>query len=73
MWSIHRAACDDGGAGSGWADSQVSSDDVLQDGTLSARLTADDDYLRQIDGVGDTDCCEDILKLVHEPEAQGYS
>lgn len=47
---------------------QVSTHDVFQHGTLSARLTANDDYLRKVDGVVDTDGCEDILELVDESE-----
>lgn len=47
---------------------QVSAHDILQHGTLSARLTADDDYLRKVDWVIDADGCEDILELVYESE-----
>lgn len=60
----------DGGAGWWLSHSQVSSYDVLQDGTLTARLTTNDDDLREIDRVGDANRCEDILKLVHEAEGQ---
>lgn len=50
----------------GRLNSQVSPHDIFQHGTLSARLTADYDDLREIDGIVDADGCEDILELVHE-------
>lgn len=50
-------------------DLQVSAHDVFQHGTLTAGLTANDDYLGEIDGVVDADGCEDILELVDESEA----
>jgi len=57
--------------GRGWGQfSQVSSDNVLQDRTLSARLATDDCYLREIDRVVDADRGENILKFVHEPRCQ---
>lgn len=46
---------------------QVSTDDILEHGTLSARLATDDDYLGEIDRVVDADCREDILEFVDEP------
>jgi hypothetical protein len=46
---------------------QVSSYYVLQDGTLSTRLTAHHDYLREIDRILYTDGREDILELVYQP------
>ena len=48
---------------------QVASDDVLQDGTLSTRLTADDNYLRKIDRILYANGSEDILELVYQPAA----
>lgn len=48
---------------------QVSAYDIFQHGTLTAGLTANNDYLREVDGVVDADGCEDILELVDESEA----
>lgn len=48
---------------------QVSPHDVFQHGTLTAGLTANDDYLREVDGVVDADGCENILELVDESGA----
>lgn len=47
-------------------DAQVSTNDVLKHGTFTARLTSDDDYLRQIDRIIDTDGRKDILQSVDE-------
>lgn len=49
------------------SDLQVSSHNVLQDGTLTARLATNDCDLGKIDWVVDTDRGEHILKLVHKP------
>lgn len=49
--------------------SQVSAHDVFQHGTLTAGLTANDDYLGEVDGIVDTHGCEDILELVDKSEA----
>ena len=49
--------------------SQVSADNVLEDGTLAAGLTADDGDLGKVDRVVDTDGREHILQLVDKPMA----
>lgn len=53
--------------------SQVSADDVFKNGTLSTRLTADDNDLGQIDGVVDANGREDILEFVDEPGKSAVS
>lgn len=50
--------------------SQVSTNYVLQDRTLSARLTANHHNLRKIDGILNSDGREDILEFVDEPDVK---
>ena len=45
---------------------QVATNNILQDGTLSTRLTAHDHDLRKVDRILDTYGCKDILKFVHK-------
>lgn len=47
-------------------DLQVATDNIFQDGTLTAGLTPYDSNLRKIDGVVDSDSRKDVLKLVDE-------